>query len=96
MQLTEDLRAAVVLELASEVASWFTRLDCLVVGPGLGRDPLMLDVARAILLQARDASLPLVLDGDALLLVAKEPELVQGQEGGRGEQGKREEDGEEK
>ena len=48
------------------------------VGPGLGRDPLMLDVARAVILRAREARLPLVLDGDALFLVAREPQLVQG------------------
>lgn len=80
-QLTDELRAALVLESAAEVESWFTRLDCLVVGPGLGRDPLMLDVARAIIVRARQAALPMVLDGDALLLVAREPELVQGNAG---------------
>ena len=38
----------------------------------------MLDVARAVILHAREAGVPLVLDGDALFLVAREPELVQG------------------
>lgn len=75
---SEKKRNDVILEATAEVESWFTRLDCLVIGPGLGRDPLMLDIARAILLQARRAELPVVLDGDALLLVAKEPALVQG------------------
>ena len=32
LQLTEELRAHVVLEAAAEVESWFSRLDCLVVG----------------------------------------------------------------
>jgi len=45
----------------------------------LGRDPLILDVARAVILRAREGSMPLVLDGDALFLVAREPELVQGE-----------------
>jgi ATP-dependent NAD(P)H-hydrate dehydratase len=40
----------------------------------------MLDVARAVILHAREADVPLVLDGDALFLVAREPELVQGEE----------------
>ena len=31
-QLTEELRASIVIEAASEVESWFSRLDCLVVG----------------------------------------------------------------
>jgi ATP-dependent NAD(P)H-hydrate dehydratase len=77
-ELTEQIRVSVVLSAATEIEAWFSRLDCLVVGPGLGRDPLMLDVARAVILRAREALLPLVLDGDALFLVAREPELVKG------------------
>jgi len=78
VELTEEKRASIILEATAEVESWFTRLDCLVVGPGLGRDPLLLDIARSVILHAREAQLPLVLDGDALFLVAREPELVQG------------------
>ena len=48
--MTEEKRAVIILEASSEVESWFTRLDCLVIGPGLGRDPLLLDIARAIIL----------------------------------------------
>jgi len=77
-ELTDEERVNVIELAASEVAGWFTRLDCLVVGPGLGRDPLLLDIARACIVAARGASLPLVLDGDGLFLVAREPELVQG------------------
>lgn len=64
--------------MAAEVESWFSRLDCLVVGPGLGRDPLLLDIARAVILRARAVGMPLVLDGDGLFLVAREPSLVEG------------------
>lgn len=49
----------------------------------MGRDPLLLDIARAIIIRARACKLALVLDGDALFLVAREPELVQGEGGGR-------------
>lgn len=66
------------MDAVAEVESWFTRLDCIVIGPGLGRDPLLLDIARQVLLRARAAKLPLVLDGDGLFLVAREPELVEG------------------
>lgn len=45
----------------------------------VGRDPLLLDIARACIARARLAGLPLVLDGDALFLVAREPELVLGE-----------------
>ncbi|GLI62880.1 hypothetical protein VaNZ11_005639 [Volvox africanus] len=67
-----------VAEATAEVESWFNRLDCLVVGPGLGRDPLLLDIARSVILRAKAAKMPLVLDGDGLFLVAREPELVVG------------------
>lgn len=70
--------SAHVSEAVAEVEGWFNRLDCLVVGPGLGRDPLLLDIARAVILRARAAKMPLVLDGDGLFLVAREPELVAG------------------
>ncbi|GLC64601.1 hypothetical protein PLESTF_000183300 [Pleodorina starrii] len=70
--------AAHVAEATAEVESWFNRLDCLVVGPGLGRDPLLLDIARSVILRAKAAKMPMVLDGDGLFLVAREPELVAG------------------
>lgn len=76
--LTDARRAVLVEEAASEVESWFSRLDCLVVGPGLGRDPLLLDTAKAVIQKARRNGLPLVLDGDGLFLVAREPELIIG------------------
>ncbi|MEW5297269.1 MAG: hypothetical protein WDW36_000490 [Sanguina aurantia] len=77
-ELGEEARAALVAEMTAEVESWFSRLDCLVVGPGLGRDPLLLDIARSVIQRARAAGLPLVLDGDGLFLVAREPALVEG------------------
>ncbi|KAG2492620.1 hypothetical protein HYH03_009036 [Edaphochlamys debaryana] len=70
--------AAHVAEATAEVEGWFNRLDCLVVGPGLGRDPLLLDIARSVIIRARALKMPLVLDGDGLFLVAREPELVAG------------------
>ena len=63
---------------ARRVEDWLSRLTCLVVGPGLGRDPSMLATAREVLVLARAAGLPVVVDADGLLLVQKEPELVRG------------------
>ncbi len=45
---------------------------CLVVGPGLGRS----GAARAALLEALASDLPLLLDADALNLIASDPELA--------------------
>lgn len=63
---------------AQRVQEWFSRLTCLVIGPGLGRDPSILAAARDVLQRARAADLPLVLDADGLHLVQQEPELVRG------------------
>ncbi|KAL1900602.1 hypothetical protein Sste5346_002325 [Sporothrix stenoceras] len=54
------------------------RLHVLVVGPGLGRDPLMQQTVGHVVAAARKANLPLVLDADALLLVQNQPDLVKG------------------
>ncbi|KAI0008547.1 H-hydrate dehydratase [Xylariaceae sp. FL0662B] len=54
------------------------RLHVLVVGPGLGRDPLMQATCARVLAAARDRRLPVVLDADALAIVLRTPELVMG------------------
>lgn len=48
-------------------------LSCLVAGPGLGQS----DSARHWLARALESALPLILDADALNLVAAHPELAQ-------------------
>ncbi|GMH43325.1 hypothetical protein BSKO_11247 [Bryopsis sp. KO-2023] len=63
---------------AEEVSDWFSRLDCLVVGPGLGRDPLNLECARLIIHAARVQGIPLVIDADGLHIVTVEPALITG------------------
>jgi ATP-dependent NAD(P)H-hydrate dehydratase len=54
------------------------RLHALVIGPGLGRDPTVLSAVADIIVAAREASLPLVLDADALWLVTERIDLVAG------------------
>ncbi|OAA67125.1 carbohydrate kinase-like protein [Niveomyces insectorum RCEF 264] len=54
------------------------RLHVLVIGPGLGRDPLMQATAARVITAARERGLPLVLDADALQLVQQDPGLVRG------------------
>ncbi|EFW99453.1 carbohydrate kinase-like protein [Grosmannia clavigera kw1407] len=63
---------------ARVIAQMLPRLHVLVVGPGLGRDPLMQATAARIVAAARNCGLPLVLDADALRLVQSRPALVRG------------------
>lgn len=64
--------------IADRIIALLPRLHVLVIGPGLGRDPLMHATCALVIRAARQRGMPLVLDADALLLVAKQPELVRG------------------
>ncbi|EGS16977.1 uncharacterized protein CTHT_0073020 [Thermochaetoides thermophila DSM 1495] len=64
--------------LASRIIAMLSRLHVLVIGPGLGRDPLMHDTCALVITAARERGMPIVLDADALLIVQNKPELVRG------------------
>jgi ATP-dependent NAD(P)H-hydrate dehydratase len=60
------------------VSPWLQRFDVLVVGPGLGRDPLILETVTKLLEIAKLRELPLVIDADGLWLINKNPSLIEG------------------
>ncbi|CAN0886893.1 ATP-dependent (S)-NAD(P)H-hydrate dehydratase [Linum grandiflorum] len=74
----EEERSNVAAKVVAEVDKWMERFDCLVVGPGLGRDPFLLDCVGAIMMQARLSNVPLVVDGDGLFLITNNVDLVRG------------------
>jgi ATP-dependent NAD(P)H-hydrate dehydratase len=65
-------------DVANLVIPLLDRLHVLVIGPGLGRDPLMQDTCALVMRAARDKRMPMVLDADALQIVQREPDLVRG------------------
>ncbi|KAM0281004.1 hypothetical protein ACHAQH_003733 [Verticillium albo-atrum] len=65
-------------QIASSVADMLPRLHVLVIGPGLGRDPLMQATVARVVRAARQRDVPVVLDADALQVVQKDPSLVRG------------------
>ncbi|PON80155.1 ATP-dependent (S)-NAD(P)H-hydrate dehydratase [Parasponia andersonii] len=65
-------------KVLAEVDKWMERFDCLVVGPGLGRDPFLLDCVSKIMKHARQSNVPIVVDGDGLFLVTNCLDLVSG------------------
>ncbi|KAI3711891.1 hypothetical protein L1987_70440 [Smallanthus sonchifolius] len=73
----EDRKSVATLVLA-EVDKWMERFDCLVIGPGLGRDPFLLDCVSDIMKHARRSNVPMVIDGDGLFLVTNRLDLVSG------------------
>ncbi|KAL5621476.1 hypothetical protein BROUX41_006376 [Berkeleyomyces rouxiae] len=64
--------------IAKPIIELFPRLHVLVLGPGLGRDPVMQATVSHVIRAAREKSLPMVLDADALLAVSANPALVRG------------------
>lgn len=62
----------------SELQSLLSRLHALIIGPGLGREPYMLDYAKLALAIAKERGMFLVLDADALWMVGQDLSLVRG------------------
>ncbi|KAJ1969934.1 hypothetical protein IWQ62_000305 [Dispira parvispora] len=67
-----------ISEIMDQVTPLLSRLHVLVVGPGLSRDDFMLECAKQIILKARERSMPIVIDADALCVIQKEPSVIQG------------------
>lgn len=67
-------------EMALKIIDSFPRIHSLVIGPGLGRHDVVLDVVAIVIRRAREEKIPVVLDADALWLVANNISLVMGQE----------------
>ncbi|XP_031276628.1 ATP-dependent (S)-NAD(P)H-hydrate dehydratase isoform X1 [Pistacia vera] len=74
--LRDEERRYISSKILAEVDKWMERFDCLVVGPGLGRDPYLLECVSEILKHARQSNVPIVIDGDGLFLVTNSLDLV--------------------
>ncbi|KAK4085479.1 uncharacterized protein Triagg1_469 [Trichoderma aggressivum f. europaeum] len=64
--------------VARKIIDMLGRLHVLVVGPGLGRDPLMQATVARVIRAARESNMPVVLDADALQIVQTDPDVVKG------------------
>ncbi|XP_013727724.2 ATP-dependent (S)-NAD(P)H-hydrate dehydratase isoform X1 [Brassica napus] len=73
---SEEEKRQVQERVVGEVDKWMERFDCLVIGPGLGRDPFLLECVSKIMLLAKKFSVPFVVDGDGLFLVTNSIDLV--------------------
>jgi len=61
-----------------EAVDLLPRLHALVIGPGLGREDEVFEAVSHLIKSAQDKEVPLVLDGDALFLLTKQPDLLGG------------------
>ena len=64
--------------LAAPIIKMLPRLHVMVIGPGLGRDPVTLKVIAEIMKEARSQSVPFILDADGLFLVTSDLDLIKG------------------
>lgn len=62
----------------SELSSVLSRLHVLVIGPGLGREDFMISHARIALDLAKENGMYVVLDGDALWMLAQDLGILRG------------------
>ncbi|GLT78440.1 hypothetical protein SLA2020_499760 [Shorea laevis] len=76
--LGDEDRRQITSKILAEVDKWMERFDCMVIGPGLGRDPFLLECVSKIMKHARESNVPIVIDGDGLFLVTNSIDLISG------------------
>ncbi|KAK9378562.1 Ribokinase-like protein [Kockiozyma suomiensis] len=70
--------AVIESEILPKIYALLSRLHVLVIGPGLGRDPVMQQIAAKVLLKAKSLDLHVVIDADGLFLIQQHPDLITG------------------
>ena len=73
-----DLDPVIDEHILPTIMRMFDRIDVFVVGPGLGRDPLMLRTLVRVIQEIKVANKPLILDADSLFLLGLHKELDKG------------------
>ena len=61
-----------IQDMVNSVVDTFDRLHVLIIGPGLGRNPLVMRAAARIISEAKERKLPMVIDADGLYLLTLE------------------------
>lgn len=55
-------------DVVDSITEWFPRLHSLVVGPGLGRDPVVLERVKKIMMVAKEMQKNLIIDAVSVYL----------------------------
>eukprot|EP00252_Welwitschia_mirabilis_P020468 TRINITY_DN5026_c0_g1_i1.p1 TRINITY_DN5026_c0_g1~~TRINITY_DN5026_c0_g1_i1.p1 ORF type:complete len:368 (-),score=69.26 TRINITY_DN5026_c0_g1_i1:71-1174(-) len=76
--INNDEKDSVRGKVVADISKWIERFDSIVVGPGLGRDPFLMDCITEVIQLAKQQCIPIVVDGDGLYLVTNNPDLVVG------------------
>lgn len=65
-------------KISTTIIEMLPRLHVLVIGPGLGRDPLMHETVSHVIRATKEKKMPIVIDADALQIIQKDPHIVKG------------------
>jgi len=65
-------------QVVDSVSKWFSSLHVIIVGPGLGRDNFTMDCTKRLINKAKEAKLPILIDGDGLYLLSTDPSIIKG------------------
>ncbi|KAL9274310.1 ATP-dependent (S)-NAD(P)H-hydrate dehydratase-like protein, partial [Drosera capensis] len=60
--IRDEDKISVSTRVLAEVIKWMERFECIVIGPGLGRDPFLMDCVSEIMRHARQLNIPIVID----------------------------------
>eukprot|EP00794_Sanderia_malayensis_P007191 gene7191-7997_t len=63
-------------DAVEQMTFWMPRLHALVIGPGLGRDEKVLQNVKRIISVIQEQQKPVIIDGDGLFLITREPSLI--------------------
>lgn len=73
-----ELDSVIDKHVFPKISSMIERVDLFVVGPGFGRDPLMLKTLVRIINEIKVVNKPVILDADLLFLLLVLPDIVKG------------------
>ncbi|SGZ51760.1 CIC11C00000005306 [Sungouiella intermedia] len=74
----KDLDLIIEKHILPKVMTLVDRIDMFIVGPGFGRDPLMLKTLIRVVEEIKVANKPVILDADSLYLLSVKPLIIQG------------------
>ncbi|KAG4306354.1 hypothetical protein PORY_000342 [Pneumocystis oryctolagi] len=78
MRLSKHVSENNVDDIVKNISCLLKRLHVVVVGPGLGRDPIMLEIASGVIFEAKKHGMPIVIDADGFCCIQNKPEIIIG------------------
>jgi ATP-dependent NAD(P)H-hydrate dehydratase len=78
--LSEDtpLAESTKNQVLEEFEKMTSRIHVLIIGPGLGRNESLLELAKGMVQVAKKKNMPLVFDGDGLYMISQNLDLIKG------------------